>query len=222
MKADLHLHTNLSYDGLPTPKEVVKVALSKKIDCICITDHGEIRGAIEALHFAKGKPILVIPGIEVRSKDGDILALNIQKKIPDGFSTKETINKIVKEGGMAAIAHPFDYFLGFNGIERYRDFFQEKKVAIEVFNASLFFNFCNLEAQEFADKNNLPFIAGSDAHSVDFIGRAFLEIPKDNLSASEILEEIKKRNVEVGFEKISLWAKFGDHLKRNVAKFKNL
>jgi len=49
-----------------------------------------------------------------------------------------------------------------------------------------------------------------------------LEIPKENLSASEVLEEIKKRNVKVGFEKISLLAKFGDHLKRNIAKFKNL
>lgn len=222
MKADLHLHTHFSYDGLPTPEEIVKTALFKKIDCICITDHGEIKGAIEALHFAIGKPILVIPGIEVRSKDGDILALNIQKKIPDGLSAKETIKQIIKLGGMAAIAHPFDYFLGFNGIEKYRDFFQEKQVAIEVFNASVFFNFCNLEAQEFADKNNLPFIAGSDAHSVDFIGRAFLEIPKDNLSASEVLEEIKKRNVKVGFEKISFWSKFGDHFKRNIAKFKNL
>ena len=222
MKADLHLHTNFSYDGLPTPEEVVKAALSKKIDCICITDHGEIRGAIEALHFAKGKPILVIPGIEVKSKQGDILGLNVQKKIADGLPAKEIIKRIIKLGGMAAIPHPFDYFLGFNGIERYRDFFQEKKVAIEVFNASLFFNFSNFEAQEFTDKNNLPFIVGSDAHSVEFIGRALLEIPKDNLSAGEVLEEIKKRNAKVGFDKISLWEKFGDHLKRNIAKFKNL
>ena len=222
MKADLHLHTNFSYDGLPSPKEVVNSALSKKIDCICITDHGEIRGAIEALHFAFSKPILVIPGIEVRSKEGDILGLNIQKKIPDFLSAKETIEKIVKLGGMAAIAHPFDYFLSFKEIEKYQDFFQEKGVAIEVFNASLFFNFCNIEAREFADKLNLPFIVGSDAHSVDFIGAAFLEIPKENLSAREVLEEIRKRNAKVSFDKISFWAKLGDHLKRNIAKFKNL
>jgi len=222
MKVDLHLHTNFSYDGLPSPKEVVKAAISKKIDCICITDHGKIEGAIKALNFAKGKPILVIPGIEVKSQQGDILGFNIQKKIPDGFPPEETINEIIRQGGMAAIAHPFDYFIYFKDIEKYQDFFKEKGIAIEVFNASLFFNFANIEAKEFADKNNLPFTAGSDAHSVDFIGRAFLEIPKENLSTEEILEEIKKRNAKVFSEELSVWAKFGDHLKRNVAKFKNL
>lgn len=222
MKADLHMHTNFSYDGLPSPKEVVSAALSKKIDCICICDHGEIRGAIEALRFAEGKPILVIPGIESRAKEGEVLGLGIQKKIPDGLSVRETIKRIIDQGGLASIPHPFDYFLGFKEIEKYKDFFQEKGVAIEVFNASLFFNFCNIEAQEFAEKNNLPFTAGSDAHCIDFIGTAFLEIPKENLSANEVLEEIRKRNVKVGFGKISFWEKFGDHLKRNIAKFKNL
>ncbi|MBZ9578512.1 PHP domain-containing protein [Patescibacteria group bacterium] len=222
MKADLHMHTNFSYDGLPFPEEVVNAAISKKIDCICICDHGEIKGAIEALRFAKGKPILVIPGIESRAKEGEVLGLGIQKEIPDGLSVRETIKRIIDQGGLAAIAHPFDYFLGFKEIEKYKDFFQEKGVAIEVFNASLFFNFCNIEALEFAEKFNLPFTAGSDAHSVDFIGKAYLEIPKENLSASEVLEEIRKRNVKVGFEGISFWEKLGDHLKRNIAKFKNL
>lgn len=222
MKTDLHIHTNFSYDGLPSPEEVVNSAISKKINCIAITDHGEIKGAIETLNFAKGKPILVIPGIEIRSQEGDILALNIREKIPDGLSAKETIEKIIKLGGFPVIAHPFDYFLSFREIEKHSDFFSKMGVAIEVFNASLFFNFCNLEATEFALKHNLPFTAGSDAHSIEFIGKAYLEIPKENLSVEEVLEEIKKRKVKVSFEKISTWEKFGDHFKRNIAKIKNL
>lgn len=222
MKADLHIHTNFSYDGLPSPKEVVNSALAKNIDCIAITDHGETKGAIEALNFAKGKPILVIPGIEIKSREGDILALNLQEKIPDKLSAKETIEKITQFGGIPVIAHPFDYFLSFKEIEKHANFFQERGVAIEVFNASLFFNFCNFEAQEFALKYNLPFTVGSDAHSVEFIGKAYLEISKENLSIREFLEEIQKRNAKVSCEKVSNWEKFGDHLKRNIAKFKNL
>lgn len=222
MKADLHIHTIFSYDGLPSPEEVVETAILKKIDCIAICDHGEIQGALLAQKFAKEKPILVIPGIEIKSKDGDILGLNIQKKIPDGLSTKETIEEILKQGGMPAIAHPFDYFLPFSQIEKYVSFFKEKKVAIEIFNGSLFFNFSNLEAQNFAKKHNLPFIVGSDAHSLNFIGKAFLEIQKDCNSIEQVLEEIKNKNTKVGFEKISLWSKFGDHLKRNLAKLRNL
>jgi len=220
MKADLHIHTNFSYDGLPSPKEVVEAALLKKIDCIAICDHGEIKGAIEAVNFAKGKPILVIPGIEVKSREGDILGLNLKEKIPDHFSAKETIEKIIKLGGLPVIAHPFDFFLYFKRIENFVSFFQERGVAIEVLNASLFFNFSNFEAQEFAKKYNLPFTAGSDSHSTEFIGKAYLEIPGENLEIEEILNQIKKKNTTVSFEKISHWEIFGDHLKRNIAKLR--
>jgi len=220
MKADLHIHTNFSYDGLPSPQEVVEMALLKKIDCIAITDHGEVKGAIEAEKFSQGKNILVIPGIEIKSKEGDILGLNLRKKIPDKLSAKETIEKIIELGGFPVIPHPFDFFIYFKGIENLASFFQERGVAIEVLNASLFFNFSNFEAQEFAKKYNLPFTAGSDAHSAEFIGKAYLEIPKENLKVEEVLEEIKKKNVKVSFEKISHWEIFGDHLKRNIAKLR--
>jgi hypothetical protein len=221
MKADFHVHTHFSYDGLPSPEEIVNWAISKEIDCICITDHERVKGGIEALHFAKGKPILVIPGIEVKSTAGDILGINIREKIPEDLSVEETVNIILSQGGVPAVAHPFDYFLYFKNIERYIDFFQEKKVAIEAFNASVFFNFSNVEAQDFADKFNLPFVAGSDAHSLDFVGKAYLEIPGENLSVEEVLEKIRKRDVKVGFRRTSSWEKFGDHLKRNIAKFKD-
>ena len=221
MKADLHIHTNFSYDGLPSPEEVVDWALKKKLDCIAITDHGEIEGAIKAYDFAKDKPILVIPGIEIKSQEGDILGLNLVKKIPDKLSAKETIEKIIELGGFPVIAHPFDYFLSFRGIENYVSFFQEKGVAIEVLNAAIFFDFCNFEAQEFAKKCNLPFTAGSDSHSVEFIGNAYLEIFKENLKTAEaVLEQIKKRDVRISFNKISHWEKFSDYLKRNLAKLR--
>lgn len=221
MIADLHLHTNFSFDGLSSPKEIVEAALAKKIDCLCISDHGEIEGAIEAVDLAKNQPILIIPGIEVKSKEGDILGLNIKKIIPNGLSTRETIGRIIEEGGLPVIAHPFDFFFPFRGIEKYQEFFREKSVAIEVFNASVFLDSSNKKAFQFAEKLNLPFVAGSDGHSANFIGKAYLEIPKDNLSPKEVLEEIRKRNAKVYFEKISFFEKLEDHLKRNIAKVKN-
>ena len=65
---------------------MVKTAIEKKIDCICVTDHGEIRGAIKAMKLAYDKNILVIPGIEILSASGDILGINVRKKIPNGLS----------------------------------------------------------------------------------------------------------------------------------------
>jgi hypothetical protein len=221
MKADLHLHTNFSFDGFSSPKEIVKSAIAKKIDCICITDHEEIRGIEEAVNFAANKPILIIPGIEIKSREGDILGLNIRKKNLNGLSAKETIENIIKEGGFPVIAHPFDPIFGFRGIEKIKDFLKEKGVAIEVWNASIFLDSSNRKAMQFAKELNLPFTAGSDSHSSRFVGKAYVEIPGENLSVEKVIEEIKKKNIKVGFEKIGFFEKLVDHIKRNLAKIKN-
>jgi len=220
VKIELHVHTNFSLDGLNSPQEMVSSAISKGIDCICITDHSEIRGAEEALLYAFSKPILVIPGIEIKSKEGHILGINVKKHIPDGLSARETIIEIDKLGGMAIIAHPFAWPKNFKGnlkktIEETRDHF----VAIEVFNAAIL-NYANKKALEFAKSLNLPITVGSDTHEIDSIGRASLEIEGENLSVNKIFEEIKKRNVKIKSENISFFKKITDVLKRHFRKLK--
>ncbi|GAH21837.1 unnamed protein product, partial [marine sediment metagenome] len=66
MKCDLHIHTSYSYDSNSPPKEVVKAAIARGIDCLAVCDHGEIKGAAEVQQFASNLPILIIPGIEIK------------------------------------------------------------------------------------------------------------------------------------------------------------
>jgi hypothetical protein len=216
MKIDFHVHTNFSYDGLFPPKDVVEAAIKKNLDGICITDHGEIAGALEAVTLSDD--ILVIPGIEIKSLEGDILGINVKEKIEEHLSAKETIGRIISLGGLPVIAHPFDFFLAFKKIEKFVNFFQEKGVAIEISNASIFYNVLNDVAAKFCRDFNLPFVAGSDAHSPEFVGKTYIEIPKDNLSIEEILEEIKKRNCKVFSQRTSVLEKFAELLRRGVAK----
>jgi predicted metal-dependent phosphoesterase TrpH len=195
MKADLHIHTSYSSDIISSPKEVVKTAILRGINCICITDHGEIKGAIEVLKAGFDQDILVIPGIEIKSKLGHVLGINIKKIIPNGLSLKETVKEIRKQGGMAVIPHPFAWparaFLG-----KEKDLLLAE--AIEIFNATLF-SFSNKKALSFVQKHDLPFTAGPDAHSTEFIGKAFIEMTKKNpLSPEEVLEEIRNKRVKVG------------------------
>lgn len=221
MKVDLHTHTNFSYDGIQSPQEIVDSAISRGIDCICITDHHETRGVAEALRFAFSKPLLIIPGIEIKSREGDILGLNVKEKIPDGLSASETVKEINRVGGMAVVAHPFAWPHSFKGdLEK---LFKENSgcsLAIEALNASIP-SFANEKALRFAKRFDLSFTAGSDAHGKSFVGKGYLDIPGENLSVGEILEEIKRKNVKLKEERVSFLEKMGWEARRYIQKLKS-
>ena len=141
MKIDLHIHTNFSQDGMSTPKEVVDSAIEKNIDGICITDHGEIKGALEAIKYGFDKNILIIPGIEINTEYGDLLGINIKKEIADGLPFKETVKEIQKQGGMAVVPHPF---WPLSNLKNNREALLSAD-AIEVFSADMF-RFINKKA----------------------------------------------------------------------------
>ncbi len=213
MKIDLHIHTNFSFDGFDTPKEVVKAALRKKVDCICITDHGEIKGAVEALKYAFDQSLLVLPGIEIATKSGDVLGINVKKRIPDGLSVRETIKKIKKQGGLAIIPHPFWSF---------RNFRSKKKSlwladGLEVFNANIF-AFVNKKSFKFSKKYGMAFTAGSDAHKAKFVGRAYLEIPGKELSDADVLEEIQSKTGRIKGMPLSFWERIENSAKMMAKK----
>lgn len=79
-RADLHIH---SYgvgmgsfdvtDSTNTPSAIVDTAIEKGLKLISITDHNEMMNSIMAVQYAKGKDILVIPGIEVSTTQGHLL-----------------------------------------------------------------------------------------------------------------------------------------------------
>jgi len=214
MKCDFHIHTHYSYDSNSSPKEIIDKAIKEGIDCLAITDHGEVKGALEAIEYAKGKPILIIPGIEVKSKKGDILGLNVKEKIPNGLSARETIRRIKEQGGFVVIPHPFGLFCKFRG--NLKELIKEID-AIEILNASIFGN-GNEIAKKFAKENNLPFTVGTDSHFPNFIGKCYLEIPGENLLIEEIFEKIKKREGKVVGREASFLEKVIDHLRRNIVK----
>jgi len=76
-RADLHIH---SYGGshdvkdpTMTPQGIVTTALNEDVSVIALTDHNEISNVQEALAAAVGKPLLVVPGVELSTPQGHLL-----------------------------------------------------------------------------------------------------------------------------------------------------
>ncbi|MDT8782092.1 MAG: CehA/McbA family metallohydrolase [Candidatus Bathyarchaeota archaeon] len=166
IKADLHVHTTYSKDSVITPKELVYYAKQKGLNAVAVTDHNYLEGAYE---IAKKTDFLIIPGVEVSSSDGHIVALNVKELIPRGFSAAETVELIHRAGGVAIACHPHVYFKGC-----LRDKVCSSFDAIEVINARAFpFNNSVKKAEETAQRLGLSKVAGTDAHYGPQIGYAY-------------------------------------------------
>ena len=73
MKAccDLHIHTALSPCGDMdmTPNNIVNMSVLNGLDMIAITDHNTIGNAAAVMECAKGKPLIVVPGMELETAE---------------------------------------------------------------------------------------------------------------------------------------------------------
>ncbi|MBS3117027.1 PHP domain-containing protein [Candidatus Woesearchaeota archaeon] len=61
--ADLHSHTTTS-DGTLTPKELIDLALQRRLSALAITDHDTVDALPFAIDYTKNKPLLIVQGIE--------------------------------------------------------------------------------------------------------------------------------------------------------------
>ena len=175
LRADLHVHTDRSPDCLITPAKLIERCLARGINCLAVTDHNSIEGAIAVQRIA---PFPVIVGEEIKTSKGEIIGLFLQGAIAPLLSAEETVRKIKEQGGLVCLPHPFDRVRR----EPLRDNARESILSdidiVEVLNARVTFTNDNAKAHRFAEDLKLPMSAGSDAHSLWEIGRAYVEMPE--------------------------------------------
>lgn len=129
VRADLHVHTYQDTDADPSPDldSYVDAAIASGVDVLAITDHNSVRFVREAIKAAEGKNLVVIPGIEISTHDGHLLALFAPEQIEvlEAFATTDNlklksisdterrsdrsildlVNDIDSRGGLAIPAH---------------------------------------------------------------------------------------------------------------------
>jgi hypothetical protein len=167
------MHTHASPDCRSAPARVLARARSAGLDRIAVTDHDQIRGALEARDL---DPERVIVGEEVRTGEGlDLIGLFLERHIPPGGAFRAVADAIHEQGGVVYLPHPFDARRGTD--EVFLEGVADCVDAVEGFNARIHDPAANERAVRWARSRGLPLGAGSDAHLLVEIGRGRVRMP---------------------------------------------
>ena len=189
IKLDLHIHSQYSEDGVGTPNEIMKLVQKKGLHGMAVTDHNSIKGSLEALKL-KSKDFVIIPGLEISTQDGHLLALGVKENIPRELSAEETVEKILDKGGIPVVPH---LFRRMSGIKREKlEPIRSKIPAIEVFNGCSLPK-TNIKTAEVAKELKLGGTGGSDAHDPLYAGYGYTIVESTDMDADSILTEIKNK-----------------------------
>jgi len=211
---DLHCHSRGSFDCLSAPKDIVKAASDRGLTHIAITDHDRIDVAQEARTLAPAE-LTVIVGEEVKTRDGDLICLFLERAIPPGLSAAETIAAAREQGGLVGIPHPFDRLR--------RSILRDAAMAslaplvdwVETYNARLV-GHGNEEAAAFALEHGLRGIAVSDANSIMEIGVAYMALDGDPSTPAGLLAALATAEIVPGRASfyIRLWTPVAKGINR--------
>ncbi len=178
INADLHVHSSFSKDCVSTVESILTTAREVGLGALAIADHNEIEGAFLARELAHGDPFVIVAE-EVKTAEGEVIGLFLEKAIPRGLSFDETLSLIKEQGGLVYVPHPFDALRTTPSYRALVDNLHRIDV-IEIYNAKVALSSFNLAAERFAAKYNVVAGAGSDAHVLQGLGTAMLRMPRFN------------------------------------------
>ena len=163
---DLHCHTKvLSPCSALTPEALVRAAMARGLDGVCITEHDALWPTGEIARVADEMAFLVLRGMEVTTEVGHVLVFGLEHHDP-AMAVLDDLRRIARaEGGLMYLAHPSrrygtlppdDLSSVFDSVEaaqRHRGHAAERQ-----------------RRATGVERLPLPGIGGSDAHSVREVG----------------------------------------------------
>lgn len=197
---DPHVHSEDSYDGHEPIELILEHATDIDLDGVVITDHDEIGESLRAAELAPEYGLVGIPGTEVSTAAGHLLAIGVEECPQRDRSLQDTIERVRELGGITVIPHPF---------QRSRHGVRKRWIGdcdgIEVYNSMVFTGYRNRRADTFAERNGYSKLGASDAHSIRNVGRAYTELrlstvepntPPAEIDSNDIIDAIRNGDTE--------------------------
>jgi predicted metal-dependent phosphoesterase TrpH len=177
LEIDTHMHSNHSNDSRSKVESIVERAVGLGLGAIAVTDHNSWEGAREAQRLAMGR-ILIIPGAEIKTDRGDVVALFVSEEIA-ARQYAVVIDEIKSKGGVSIVPHPGDSPKLTAEDMRLAD-------GIEAFNSTCTRK-SNERARNVVAELKKPAFAASDAHMVSEIGNG-----RTRVADCATLEELRE------------------------------
>jgi predicted metal-dependent phosphoesterase TrpH len=201
MLIDLHTHTRpLSHDSLLSPDELVAAAKAAGLDAVCLTEHDFAWDPAEARELARRHDFTVIPGIEVNTEDGHILAFGLSRYVYGMHRIAELARLVDEVGGVLVAAHPHRRQLPFE-LRRDGDWTEALDKAAA---NSAYQHVCAVEtlngrgserenafSHDLGRRLDLPAVAGSDAHQAEDVGRVATDFEKRIGGLDDLIAELR-------------------------------
>lgn len=175
-RADLHTHSTYSIDGMDSVAGLLECAAYRdNLDVIAITDHDDVRGGLEGRELAGKYGIEAIPGSEVSTLNGHLVALFIEQDVPPRRPLIETILRVGELGGLCIAAHPASPLTESLSYDQLRCAVADPRasqflVGMEVFTGSMLVNNQTSPLRGIAHELRLCEVASSDAHTCEMVG----------------------------------------------------
>lgn len=193
VRIDPHVHSEGSYDANVPVERILERARKAGLDGVVVTDHDDIGYSLEAAERAREFGLVGIPGVEVSTAVGHLLALGVERRPEAGMPLGETVQQIRTQGGVAVVPHPF---------QRSRHGIRKRNIGdvdgIEVYNGLAMTGYRNNRARLYAAREEYPMVGGSDAHTPSMIGQTYTEVLVDSaaetpaqVDTEELLDGIK-------------------------------
>jgi len=218
VSVDPHVHSEGSYDGKEPVELILEQAADIGLDGVVVTDHDEIDESLRAAEMADDYGLIGVPGVEVSTAHGHLLAIGVTELPPRRQPFAETVDRVRELGGAAVVPHPF---------QRTRHGVRKRRIddcdGIEVYNSWLFTGYRNRRARSFARKRGYPELGASDAHSIGMVGRAYTEIElegvrRDEVTAADVVDAIKGGDTRLYGRRAPLYKSSYHYLKGAVRK----
>lgn len=166
MLIDLHVHSTISPCSRLSLEEILAHARSLGLDGVCLTDHDTMEARSVVREGMQPDGLLVVIGMEYATEQGDFLLFGPFEDLVPGLAAREVLALVEAAGGAAVAAHPCRR-LRPTAVDLVADGLVHALEAVNGRNTAEE----NRLVRAWPDRFALPAVGGSDAHTLEELGR---------------------------------------------------